>query len=416
MANPDGRTEAGQVAEAVARESYGRLVAFLASRTRDVAGAEDALADAFATALRDWPRQGVPANPDAWLLTVARRRQIDAVRRRQTQRDGETHLELMAEELSETQMRADEIPDRRLALMFACAHPAIERGMRAPLILQTILGLTAEQIAAAFMIPPATMGQRLVRAKTRIKDTGIPFRVPERGELPERLAAVLDAIYAAYTKGWNEIGDGGTPELAQEAIWLGRLIVGLVPDAPEAKGMLALMLYTEARRAARRDADGAFVPLEEQDTARWDMRQVEEAEAMLGDANKAGPSGRYQLEAAIQSAHVARRLTGADTWPAILALYDHLCALTQSPVAALNRAVALAEVEGPRPALAAIEALGEDRRMVDYQPFWAVRGEMCAQMGAVVEAHEAFTVAMGLSGDPAVRDYLRGRLAGLTRG
>src|SRR5690606_2600028 len=193
--------ETSRTAERVARESYGRLVAFLAARTRDVAGAEDALADAFAQALRLWPAQGVPDNPDAWLLTVARRRQTDALRRRQTRAAGEEHLTLMAEEIEAAAQAPDDIPDRRLALMFACAHPAIEKGMRAPLILQTILGLTAVDIAAAFLIPPATMGQRLVRAKARIKETAIPFAIPEREDLAERLDAVLDAIYPAYAKG-----------------------------------------------------------------------------------------------------------------------------------------------------------------------------------------------------------------------
>ena len=252
-------SEAVRTAERVARESYGRLVAFLAARTRDVAGAEDALSEAFAAALRMWPADGVPDNPDAWLLTVARRRQTDALRRRQTRSAGEEHLQLMAEEMEGAAGGAAEIPDRRLALMFACAHPAIERGMRAPLILQTILGLTASDIAAAFLIPPATMGQRLVRAKARIREAGISFSVPDKEELATRLDAVLDAVYAAYTKGWNEVGDAA-PELADEAIWLGRLLVSLLPDEPEAKGMLALMLYAEARRPARRDRADARRP------------------------------------------------------------------------------------------------------------------------------------------------------------
>ena len=249
--------EAHRAAERVARDSYGRLVAFLTARTRDVAGAEDALAEAFAAALRLWPVDGVPDNPDAWLLTAARRRQVDAIRRRQTRIAGEEHLQLMADEIEAAVATADTLPDRRLGLMFACAHPAIERGMRAPLILQTILGLTAIDIAAAFLIPAATMGQRLVRAKTRILETGIPFRIPEREELPERLDAVLEAIYAAYSKGWGEMEGDGAPPLADEAIWLGRLVVSLLPDEPEAKGMLALMLYAEARRPARRTPDGA---------------------------------------------------------------------------------------------------------------------------------------------------------------
>ena len=408
--------EAARAAERVARDSYGRLVAFLAARTRDVAGAEDALGEAFAVALRTWPTDGVPANPDAWLLTVARRRQTDAVRRRQTRAAGEEHLTLMAEELEAAAAEPEAIPDRRLALMFACAHPAIETGMRAPLILQTILGLTAEEIASAFLVPPATMGQRLVRAKTRIRDTGVPFGVPETPELPERLHAVLDAIYAAYAKGWNEIGDAGVPEIAEEAIWLGRLLVSLLPDEPEAKGMLALMLHAEARRAARRDAGGAYVPLEQQDTSLWDHSQVALAERLLREASAAGPTGRYQLEAAIQSAHVARRLTGERNWPVVIKLYDHLLGLTRSPVVVLNRAVALAEVEGPEAALIALLPIAEDKRMLGYQPFWAARGHLLARAGKTAEAAEAFTVAMGLTTDEAVRTYLQGQLAGLRDG
>ncbi|MFD1943168.1 RNA polymerase sigma factor [Paradevosia shaoguanensis] len=408
--------EARRAAERVARESYGRLVAFLAARTRDVAGAEDALAEAFATALRMWPEDGVPSNPDAWLLTVARRRQTDAVRRRQTRTAGETHLKLIADEIEAAMETPDEIPDRRLALMFACAHPAIERGMRAPLILQTILGLTAQDIAAAFLIPPATMGQRLVRAKTRIKEAGIPFRVPEREELPERLDAVLEAIYAAYAKGWGEIGETGSAQLAEEAIWLGQLVVSLMPEEPEAKGMLALMLYTEARRSARRSPDGAYVPLDEQDTSLWDDWQIDLAENLLQQANAGGPSGRYQIEAAIQSAHAARRLRGAPTWPAVVALYDHLLRLTGSPVVALNRAVARAEVEGPVIALEDLAAIAADKRMADYQPYWAALGHLNALAGNREAAFEALTLASGLSADPAVRQYLNNRIAALRNG
>ncbi|HEV7276776.1 MAG TPA: DUF6596 domain-containing protein [Devosiaceae bacterium] len=405
--------EARRAAERVARESYGRLVAFLAARTRDVAGAEDALAEAFASALASWPRDGVPDNPDAWLLTVARRRQTDALRRRQTQQAGEEHLQLMADELDAAAADPAHIPDRRLALMFACAHPAIEAGMRAPLILQTVLGLPAHDIAAALLIPPATMGQRLVRAKTRIRHAGIPFVVPEGEQLPERLDTVLEAIYAAYAKGWAEFGEGGVSPLAEEAIWLGQLVAALLPDAPEARGMLALMLFTEARRPARRDAAGAFVPLEEQDTTLWDDSLIDLAEAQLHAANAGGPGGRYQLEAAIQSAHTARRLYGTDSWPAIVALYGHLLAITGSPVVALNRAAALAEIEGPAAALTAIEELAADRRMVAYQPYWATRGHLCARAGRRAEAHEALTVALGLSADPALRNYLRQQLAAL---
>jgi RNA polymerase sigma-70 factor (ECF subfamily) len=398
---------ARRAAERAARDSYGRLVAFLAARTRDVAGAEDALAEAFASALKSWPEDGVPANPDAWLLTVARRRQTDAMRRRQTRTAGEVHIQLMTEELEDADANPEVIPDRRLALMFACAHPDIEAGMRAPLILQTILGLTAIDIAAAFLIPPATMGQRLVRAKARIKEATIPFAVPEREDLAERLDAVLEAIYAAYAKGWTEIGDTAAERLADEAIWLGRLVVSLLPEEAEAKGMLALMLYAEARRQARRDADGAYVPLEAQDVALWDEPQILAAEALLRGANATpGPTGRYQIEAAIQSAHVARCITGRANWDAVVALYNVLLGLTHSPVALLNRAAALAETDGPEAALTSLDTIADDKRMADYQPYWAARGHLAARAGRKAEAHEALTLAIGLATDNAVRHYL----------
>jgi RNA polymerase sigma-70 factor (ECF subfamily) len=243
-------------AEAVARRSYGKLVAFLAARTRDVAAAEDALSDAFAAALADWPAHGIPQQPEAWLLAVARRKAVDASRRRRTSEAAADDLRLMADEIESNMASASQIPDERLSLMFACAHPAIEAGIRAPLILQTILGFDAAAIASAFLVAPATMGQRLVRAKQKIAQAGIPFRLPERTDLPERLEAVLEAIYATFTEGWSD--PAGTEarrrNLAEEGIWLGRLVASLLPEEPEALGLLSLMLYAEARRAARRGA------------------------------------------------------------------------------------------------------------------------------------------------------------------
>lgn len=397
--------EARRVAERVARDSYGRLIAYLSARNRDVAGAEDALSEAFAAALRLWPVEGVPRNPDAWLLTVARRRQTDGLRRRFTQKAGEPVLALIADELAEQDVE-DDIPDRRLGLMFACAHPAIERGLRAPLILQTLLGFNAIDIAAAFLIPPATMGQRLVRAKTRIRDAGIPFGIPARAELGERLEAVLDAIYAIFAKGWGELGEDGPSSLSGEAIWLGQLLAGLMPEAPEAHGLVALMLFAEARRPARRGPGGAYVPLEAQDVTLWDDSLLRGANAALRRANAVGATGRYQLEAAIQSAHVHRRLSGNDTWPAVVALYDHLVRLTGSPVARLNRAAAVAELCGADAALADIADLARDKRLASYQPYWATLGHLHAEAGHRAEAHEALTIAIGLSTDPAVRTYL----------
>lgn len=393
----------------MARQSYGRLVAFLAARTRDVAGAEDALANAFAAALAHWPVSGVPEKPEAWLLAAARRKLIDAARRRRTATEATGHLQLLADEMSQ----ADDmqIPDDRLALMFACAHPAIDPATRAPLILQTILGFDAAAIGSAFLVSPSAMGQRLVRAKTRIKDAGIPFRMPEAADLPERLEAVLEAIYAAFAEGWTD--PAGTEarrrDLAEEAIWLGRLVVSLLPDEPEAQGLLALMLYAEARRRARRTADGDYVPLAEQDPASWDPRLIEEAEALLGRASRAGITGRYQLEAAVQSAHVVRRVTGRADWDAIAALYGALQAMTGSPVVAINRAVALAESEGAEAGLAVLDEAAADARLADYQPYWAARADLLARIGDATAADTAYERAIGLEADPAVRRFLQRR-------
>ena len=316
--------QAAKAAEAVARRSYGKLIAFLAARTGDVATAEDALADAFAVALADWHATGIPRSPEAWLMAVARRRLIDAARRRRTRGDAVDHLRLLAEEMDEA-MDDAAIPDDRLGLMFACAHPAIDPAIRAPLMLQTILGFDAAAIASAFLVSPATMGQRLVRAKSKIRQAGIPLRVPDRAEMPGRLDAVLAAIYAAFAGGWL---DATRRNLAEEALWLGRLVVSLLPDEPEALGLLALMLHAEARHAARRDALGGYVPLVEQDVARWDAGMIEEAEALLLRAGAMGVIGRYQLEAAVQSAHAVRRVTGRSDWVAIERLYEALTAIT----------------------------------------------------------------------------------------
>lgn len=407
--------EAHRAAERAARESYGRLVAYLAARTRDLTAAEDALAEAFASALEHWPVRGVPDSPDAWLLTAARRKQTDDLRKTRTRNTNEGHLRMLAEEFGSSG-EPGAIPDKRLALMFACAHPAIEPAMRTPLILQTVLGLNAAEIASAFLLPPATMSQRLVRAKTRIRDTGIGFAIPELTELDERLAAVLDAIYAIYSRGWAELGEPGTPALADEAIWLGQLIVRLMPEQPEAKGMLALMLYAEARRPARIGGDSDYVPLEEQDTDLWDRPMLQTAEFLLQEANRAGPSGGYQLEAAIQSAHAARLLSGRNTWPAIVGLYDHLFRLTGSPVVALNRAVALSHIKGPEIAIRLIEELGTDKRMTGFQPYWAALGHLHAEAGSRAKAREALTVAIGLSNEAPERRYLQDKRDSLQDG
>jgi len=411
-AAPEAEADARAAAETAARRGYGKLVAYLAARSRDVAAAEDALADAFASALIDWPKNGVPRSPEAWLLTAARRRAVDAVRRKKSAAMGEDHLTLIAEELEEAGSHATEIPDRRLALMFACAHPAIDAAIRAPLILQCVLGFDAVAIGSAFLVAPATMGQRLVRAKTKIREAGIPFRVPEREDLASRLEAVLDAVYAAFAEGWSG-ADLKRRELSGEAIWLGRLIVELMPNQPEALGLLALMLHAEARRNARRAADGGYVPLAEQPVQLWDRTMIEEADALLLRARSLGAIGRYQLEAAVQSAHAARRHLGHSDWPAIVMLYDGLMALTASPVVAVNRAVALAEVQGAASGLAALDALGNDKRIAEYQPYWAARAALLARLGDREGADNAYALAIGLEADPVLRDFLAKQRAGL---
>ncbi|MBW8907139.1 MAG: RNA polymerase subunit sigma-70 [Betaproteobacteria bacterium] len=399
-------------AEAVARASYGKLVAFLAARTRDVAAAEDALAEAFAAALAEWPAKGIPRAPEAWLLTVARRKLIDAARRRQTGVEAEPTLVLIADELVDAADGDAPIPDERLRLMFACAHPAIDAGVRAPLMLQAVLGFDAAAIGSAFLVAPATMGQRLVRAKARIRDAGIPFRVPEAHELAERLDAVLEAIYAVFTEGWADPA-GTQPSsrnLAEEGIWLGRLIATLLPEAPEALGLLALMLHADARRHARRSAAGEFVPLAAQDPARWDRALIDEAEALLLRASAMRAPGRFQLEAAVQSAHAARRLTGKTDWSAIVQLYDALLAITGSVVVAINRAVAIAETRGAAAGLAELEPLADDARLAQYQPYWAARAALLARAGNAAAAAAAYQRAIGLESDPALRAFLQREL------
>lgn len=415
---PDAATAAA-AAEAAARRSYGKLVAFVAARTRDVAAAEDALAAAFESALRHWPEQGVPANPEAWLLTAARRQAIDAARRRRTHDEAAADLLLFGfGELSTDDEAPRAIPDDRLLLLFACAHPAIEHSVRAPLMLQTILGFDAATIASAFLVAPATMGQRLVRAKAKIKRAGIPFRLPGHDDLPERLASVLEAIYAAFSEGWSD--PTGTEarhrNLTEEGIWLGQLIVALLPDEPEALGLLALMLHAHARRAARRDAQGRYVPLAEQDPAHWDAAAIDHAEALLRRASRLGTIGRYQLEAALQSAHVVRRRTGRADWPAIAQLYDALLALTGSPVVAINRAVAIAETRGAAEGLAALDAIAADARLADYQPFWAARAGLLARTGDRLAADAAYARAIGLEADASVRRFLQERRGALAAG
>jgi predicted RNA polymerase sigma factor len=404
------------MADAVARRSYGKLVALLAARTGDLAAAEDALSEAFLAAMSDWPRNGCPSNPEGWLLTAARRKVIDFARRRRIEVTAAEHYGVLAEG-PDPASASCEIPDHRLALMFVCAHPAIDAGIRSPLILQAVLGLNSATIASAFLVSPATMAQRLVRAKHKIKAAGIPFRIPERDDLPGRLDAVLDAIYAAYAEGWTDTGgsDVARRDLAEEALLLGRLVTELLPQEPEALGLCALMFHAEARRGARRNCHGGYVPLAEQAISLWDSRLIDAAEALLLRASAIGRVGRYQLEAALQSAHVHRRRTGEPNWPAVLQLYDALLAVTGSPVVAVNRALAIAETHGAAVAIRALDEIAADSRLADYQPYWATRANLLARIGANGEARHSYDMAIGLERDAAVRTFLLRRQSDLTR-
>ena len=403
----DDNQLANDTAQRVARESYGKLIAFLVKRTRDVAAAEDALSEAFAAALDDWPR-AVPDNPEAWLMAAAKRKIVDSVRKRQTRSEGEKHLVLLQEELDAVSASSTDIPDERLGLMFACAHPAIDAEIRSPLMLQAVLGLDAAAIASAFLVTPAAMGQRLARAKQKIKKAGISLRIPETTEMAERLDGVLEAVYAGFAQGWSEAS-----ALTEEAIWLGRVVVSLLPKQPEALGLLALMLFLNSRRRARRTAEGDYVPLSEQNEKLWYDAEISEAEKLLHRASAYDAIGRYQLEAAIQSVHTNRRFTGVTDWPVVARLYDGLYEITHSPVVAINRAVAIAELQGPVAGLAAMKPFESHAQFSTFQPYHAVRAELFSRSGSIYEAIDAYNLAIGLSVDEAVRRYLLGKRAAL---
>jgi predicted RNA polymerase sigma factor len=397
---------AHRAVEAVARQSYGRLVALLSARTRDVAAAEDALADALMSALTTWPRDGVPKNPQGWLMTAARNRLFDQARHRQVRDQSAPTLELMMSDLYETK-DPDALPDERLKLLLVCAHPAIDHDMHTPLMLQTVLGLDAVAIARAFLISPKTMGQRLVRAKNKIRQTQIAFEIPAAEQIPQRLEAVLDAIYAAYGSSWEDAAgtDRKAVGLAEEAIWLARVLRDQVPDDPEVHGLLALMLHCEARRPARRGADGKFVPLSEQNPREWLAPLIEEAERELLAAARNARLGRFQLEAAIQSVHAERAHSGRTDWRAIARFYDQLVQVAPSLGAEVGRAAAHAEAKTPQEGLALLDAI-DSEAVTSYQPYWAVRAHLLSELKRTRDAQDAFDRAIGLSEDDAVRQFL----------
>ena len=398
--------------EAVARNSYGRLIAFLASRSGDVTGAEDALSEAFVAALEKWPAGGIPEKPEAWLLRVARNRLIDAARHTQVRQESEEVLKQIAEEAQTVAETHEHFPDERLKLLFVCAHPAIDAAARTPLMLQTVLGVDAARIASAFLVSPVAMSQRLVRAKNKIRSAAIPFRVPDAPEWAERVAFVLDAIYSAYATGWDSLNEVGSTHhaLAGEAISIGRTLVQLMPTEPEARGLLALMLHCEARRAARFTNTSEFVPLDKQDTALWSQPMMNDAEEHLRTAASFKRIGRYQLEAAIQSIHAGRAQTGSTDWKQIALLYEGLVRIAAGIGSLVGRAVALAQAGTPADGFAALEQISADR-VVNYQPYWAARGHLLHLLNRNGEAEKAFTRAASLTDDAALREYLFKRSA-----
>jgi RNA polymerase sigma-70 factor (ECF subfamily) len=406
---PGAPGPAARAAGVAARDSYGRLLALLAASTSDLASAQDALADAFEAALRTWPSAGVPGNPDAWLLTVARNRLRDYWKSARVQRS--VPLDAGQDELVHLDdVDVDSIPDRRLELMLVCAHPAIDRGARTPLMLNTVLGFTAGQVGRAFSVPAAAMATRLVRAKQRIKAARIPFQVPGRADLPARMAAVLEAVYGAYVIDWATTGPQAR-QLPSEALHLAEVLTALVPADPEAHGLAALVQLSAARAPARADASGRFIPLADQDPSRWDPHLIGRAHEHLRAAHAQGQLGRFQLEAAIQAVHCARRHGGETDWPALLALHRLLHAVAPSLGSGVALAAVTAEVDGPAAGLAALDAVldqaGQPGRR--FQPARATRAHLLDRLGRGAEAVAAYESAIALTHDTAERQYLQYR-------
>lgn len=398
-----------QAAIQVARTAYGRILAYLAYKFRDIAAAEDALAEAFASALKSWPQNGVPDSPEAWLMTASKRNLLQMQRHALVEQDPAATILLVSEDTAAPDLPA--FPDERLKLLFACAHPAIDASVRTALMLQTVLGIEADKIAAAFLVSPSAMAQRLVRAKNKIRLAGIRFEEPGAHDLPERASAVLEAIYAAFGLAWDGHLDG---DFADEAIYLADLAASLLPQQAEPAGLLALMLFSDARKAARHvTAPGSvtrFVPLHEQDIALWDKTRIDQANQILWHAAGLQQPGPFQLEAAIQSAHCQRLYTGVVPWNGITQLYRQLLQLAPTLGAQVGHAVALGESEGADAALQALHSLSAQAQTTTYAPYWGALAHWQAHQGDVKAALQSYQTALRLHGGEAERRYLQSRI------
>lgn len=397
--------QASAAAEAAARASYGKLIAWLAWKWRDVCAAEDALSEAFATALQHWPKEGVPAVPEAWLLTVAKRHLLMAARRKRLEEDPAAMI--LLPDLTAPQTDVPGIPDVRLRLLFVCAHPAIDSSMHSALMLQLVLGLDASQIANAFLVSPAALAKRLTRAKAKIRDAGIPFDEPEKAELVDRVDSVLEAIYGMYSVNGSAASDARRSDLAEEALFLAMLASDCLPGSAEAHGLCALLLYCESRRFAHRDAKGRFIPLDEQIPQHWRQEMIADAEAHLAVAAKLEQPGPYQIEAAIQAAHMHGIVAGCKPWCEISSLYEQLLQLDPTIGARIGHAVASAYAsESPSVGLALLDAI-EPSRIAAHQPWWASRARLLAMAGRKDESTAAYERAIALTGDVAIQNWLR---------